>query len=61
MSRPVPPDGYYDGRRRSVIWPVLLIAAGVVFLLQNFGLLNWQMWGSVWQFWPVVLLSLIHI
>ncbi|HEX6512388.1 MAG TPA: DUF5668 domain-containing protein, partial [Chloroflexota bacterium] len=38
-----------------MIWPTLLILAGVVFLLQNFGLLSSQLWASVWRLWPLVL------
>ncbi len=60
MSSPTPPAGppprqYYGRRRRGVVWPVLLIAIGVVLLLQNFGLLSWQIWGSVWRLWPLIL------
>jgi hypothetical protein len=49
-----PPPGYR--RRRSVVAPLILIGLGAIFLLQNFGVLSWQFWGSVWQYWPVILI-----
>ena len=38
------------------IWGLILVAAGVRFLLQNLGVLGWGLWGTLWRFWPVVLL-----
>jgi hypothetical protein len=35
---------------------VILMAAGVIFLLQNLGLVSGQIWGSLWQYWPVILI-----
>lgn len=32
-----------------------MIALGVLLLLQNFGILDW---GSLWKFWPVILVAL---
>ena len=53
-----PPPGYYRRRRGGggVVWPVLLIGAGVIFLLQNLGLMSWNVWGSIGRFWPVILI-----
>lgn len=34
---------------------IVLIAIGVLLLLQNFGILNW---GSLWKFWPLILVAL---
>jgi hypothetical protein len=44
-------------RRRypSLVWPVLLITAGVLFLLSNMGLLDVNFWG-LWRLWPVLLI-----
>jgi len=50
-----PPPDYYR-RRRSILWPVILIGLGVAFLLQNFGLLSWQNIGALWQYWPALLI-----
>ncbi|MBV8084097.1 MAG: hypothetical protein JO247_04695 [Chloroflexi bacterium] len=53
MSASAPP-GFR--RRRSVVLPLALIGLGAIFLLQNFGVLSWQFWGSVWQYWPALLI-----
>ena len=39
----------------AVIWPLVLIAVGVLMLLQNFGLISPKVWGA---FWAVVLMAL---
>lgn len=38
-----------------MVWPSLLISIGVVFLLQNLGLLPVDAWASLWRWWPLVL------
>jgi hypothetical protein len=45
------------GRRRypSIVWPVLLIAVGVVVLLSNLGMLEVDFW-ELWRLWPVLLI-----
>jgi len=42
-----------DGRRR-LVWPLLLILAGVLLLLDQLGVLAFT-WRSLWRLWPVVL------
>jgi hypothetical protein len=37
----------------SLVWGVILIAFGVLFLLDQF---NIDVWDAVWRFWPVVLI-----
>lgn len=41
----------------GLVWPVILIAAGVVFLLNNMGLLSWSIWETLWRLWPVLLIA----
>lgn len=48
-------DGQF--RRGSMIFPVVIIVAGVVFLLNNLGLLDWNIWATLWRLWPVVLIG----
>lgn len=37
----------------SLVWGVILIAVGVLFLLQQ---LNIDIFDQVWRFWPVILI-----
>ncbi|HEV8536389.1 MAG TPA: DUF5668 domain-containing protein [Candidatus Limnocylindria bacterium] len=43
-------------RRRGVFWPVLLIAIGLVFLLQNFGVISGVSWLALARLWPLLLI-----
>lgn len=36
---------------------LLLIVFGIVFLLNNFGILSWSIWAFLWKLWPVFLIS----
>lgn len=42
--------------RPSIVGPLLLIAAGVLLLLNQMGKLPWGIWGTLWRFWPVILI-----
>ena len=42
--------------RRGVFWPLLLIALGLVFLLQNFGLISGFSWLAIVSLWPLLLI-----
>lgn len=46
-------------RRRhvSLVGPVILIGAGIVFLMNNMGLLGWDVWLVLFRFWPVLLIA----
>lgn len=35
---------------------VFLIFLGIIFLLNNLGILPWQIWNEIWKFWPVILI-----
>ena len=43
-------------RSPSFFWPLLLIAAGVYFLLRNLGLVPDLNWGALWSLWPIFLI-----
>lgn len=43
--------------RRSIIGPLLLIGIGLLFLLNNLGLLNWSVWDVIFRLWPVFLIA----
>ncbi|RZK82498.1 MAG: hypothetical protein EOO92_01545 [Pedobacter sp.] len=38
-----------------VMWGIILLFIGGVLLLENFNFINFY-WGSVWRFWPIVLI-----
>ena len=41
--------------RRGVFWPLLLIALGLIFLLQNFGFITGVSWLALASLWPLLL------
>jgi len=43
-------------KRRSLFGPLLLIALGIVFLLNNMGILRDEGWNTVLQLWPLILI-----
>ncbi len=51
---------YTFGRRghSSHSGALLLIFIGALFLLNNLGLLSWNIWNELWKFWPVVIILL---
>ncbi len=51
-----PPYARYRRRRRGLVWPLLLITVGVILLLQNLGILSWELWRTLWQLWPLILI-----
>ncbi len=38
------------------IWGVFLLFLGIVFLLQSLNVLPWGLWGTLWRFWPVLII-----
>lgn len=38
------------------IWGIFLLFLGIVFLLQSLNVLPWALWGSLWRFWPVLII-----
>ena len=52
--------GYtFDKRKHSSHFgALLLIFIGIVFLLNNLGLLSWSIWNKLWKFWPVIIILL---
>ncbi len=55
-NKAAPSSSRHDGQgRRSIVFPVLLIGIGSLFLLQNLGIISWNVWSQLWRFWPVLL------
>jgi LiaI-LiaF-like transmembrane region/N-terminal domain of toast_rack, DUF2154 len=48
----------YYRRRGGFAWPLILIALGVIFLLNNLGVLSWSVWDVIWRLWPVLLIAI---
>ncbi|HEY4687790.1 MAG TPA: DUF5668 domain-containing protein [Anaerolineae bacterium] len=44
--------------RRSIFWPLLLVIAGTLLLLSNFGLLRASAWDLIRTGWPVLLVAI---
>lgn len=40
------------------VWGIFLVFLGVVFLLQTLNVLPWGLWGTLWRFWPVLIISI---
>ncbi len=36
--------------------PILIVILGIIFLLNNFGILPWELWSNLWKFWPILLI-----
>jgi len=43
-------------RRPGFVWPLLLIMIGFILLFNKMGLIHWGSWGSLWHYWPVILI-----
>ncbi len=46
---------HYHG---GFVWPIILIGAGIVFLLNNLGVLSWDIWSTLFRLWPVLLIAI---
>jgi hypothetical protein len=44
-------------RDRSFFWPIVLIGAGVIWLLANFGLVQDLSWTALFRLWPLALIA----
>jgi hypothetical protein len=44
--------------RGGLVGPILLIAAGLIFLLNNLGILSYSIWILLLQIWPVLLIAI---
>lgn len=45
-------------RRGGLFGPLLLISAGVLFLLNNLGIVDWNIWLSLLSLWPIILIGI---
>lgn len=52
------PEQEQQQERYAPVWGILLLFLGVVFLLQNLNVLPWGLWGTLWRFWPVLIIAI---
>lgn len=45
-------------RRGGLVAPAILIALGILFLLNNLGLLSWAIWPAILRLWPLLLIAI---
>lgn len=45
-----------DSKPRSHFGGIILIFLGLLFLLNNFGIVPWSVWSVLWRAWPVFLI-----
>lgn len=43
-------------RRPGFVGPFLLLSTGIILLFNNLGMLPWEIWGTLWRYWPVILI-----
>ncbi|MBA7683075.1 hypothetical protein ES703_91431 [subsurface metagenome] len=47
----------WPGEHLAPMWGLWLLFLGIVFLLQSFNVLPWGLWGTLWRFWPVLIIT----
>lgn len=48
--------GFDRPRRRSIFFPLLLLAAGVLLLMSNLNMIGPDVWGNVIRLWPLLII-----
>jgi hypothetical protein len=43
--------------RGSLVWPIVLIGIGVLFLLSNLGIVDWELFPTLLRLWPLLLVA----
>jgi hypothetical protein len=54
MNEDRPPRHY----RGSLVFPIILIALGIIFLLSNIGALRGDIWSTIINLWPILLIAI---
>jgi hypothetical protein len=44
--------------RGGLVWPILLIAVGILFLLDNMNVISFDFWYAAFRLWPIVLIAI---
>ena len=45
-------------KHNDIVGALLLVFLGIIFLLNNLQIIPWEIWGYIWQFWPILLILL---
>ncbi|MDQ5823209.1 MAG: DUF5668 domain-containing protein [Chloroflexota bacterium] len=53
-----PPPHNHRHHRAPLLGPLLLISAGVLFLLNNLGVVPWTIWETLGRLWPLILIAI---
>jgi hypothetical protein len=48
---------YRRRRGGSLVFPILLIMLGLLFLLDNLNIISGIDWGTIWKLWPVLIIA----
>lgn len=48
---------YNNGKRKSLVWPLVLIGLGAILLLNNLGIVDWSIWSVLWRMWPLLVIA----
>jgi len=43
-------------RLSGIVLPLIIVAAGVVLLLNTTGVLSWSAWGELGRLWPIAVI-----
>jgi len=43
-------------KKGSLVWPIVMIGLGIVFLLNNLGVVSWDIWTTIIRLWPLLLI-----
>lgn len=52
------PEDRSSGENYIPVGGVILLFLGIVFLLQTLNVLPWALWGTLWRYWPVILIAI---
>ena len=45
-------------RQGSLVWPLVLVGIGIFFLLSNLGVVDWEVWPTLFRLWPLLLVAI---
>lgn len=47
-------DWHHRGHRHGTYLGIFFVFLGLIFLLNNFNILSWEVWSEIIRFWPLV-------